>query len=494
MMNSSQRIGNTFKSAVLLSFFSYFFTTSVISAECITSGTTKRLAAKQYAIQCKNPRKDCDPIHGLWYCSSGAINANAIYSRQLLSPPAPVSTVNHDTSAPLNPFTVRSSTQTEMEIARCIDSDGDGWGWNGEESCRTNSIDIYSRASTSNSVSIDTDLDNVASAPRDCMDYDGDGWGWDGVASCKILGAGSVVERSATTIPLSNSVNGTSNGNSTNDKASEVPENCHKLESGDYHITELVTDVFLTAGQSNATGEHTTYDPVQYIKDKTNKRVLVWTDKKRWEIADPRNQTWHNGKFPSGKGQIFNHPGFQIGRAIAELDECRVVAFVATAAAGMAIDHWRHDREGHYSQITNTVTEAINALPVKHQVDMIWWMQGEADDDQIVSRYFYKLKDLIAKFRSESWFSNTGYFLANETGWHLYANEAIRMLRTDNDAFTNYSRGEDSLADPFPNRIDEPVRVHFNEVSLRKIGDLVAKKYLREILKYKNDQTQGSMN
>ncbi len=260
-------------------------------------------------------------------------------------------------------------------------------------------------------------------------------------------------------------------------------DHCSKIDSGDYHLTELVTDVFLTAGQSNAAGANTHYEPYNSSKDKVNNRVIVWTERNQWEIADPYSQSWHNGVFPSGKSVVYNHPGFQIGRAIAEQDQCRVVAFISTAAPGMPIDFWRNDTDGHYSYIANKVTNALNALPGKHQVDMIWWMQGEADNDQDVGRYIYKMNDLIGRFRSESWFLHDGYFLANETGWFPYANQAIRSLGHDGNAYTDFSRGEDRVDDPFPSLSSEQqFKTHFNEVSLRKIGDLVAGKYLYDYL------------
>lgn len=337
----------------------------------------------------------------------------------------------------------------------CFDSDGDGWGWNGSESCRAGNV--ASNASPSESST--------------CIDPDGDGWGWNGVESCRTAGG--------TDNPGNLSI---SNSRSVAGQHSSTTENCEKLRSGNYHITELVTDVFLTAGQSNATGGNTRYLPDTHRQDRVNNRVLAWTDNNRWEVANPKTQTWHNEIYPSGKGRIHNHPAFQIGRAIAEHDECRVVAFVATAASGMQINHWRSNTDNHYTHISDRVTSAINALPSRHKVDMIWWMQGEADNDQNIGRYFYKLTDLIAKFRGESWFQSNGYFLANETGWFTYANRAIRRLSTDSDQFTDYSDGEDTSSDRFPHIATDSIKAHFNEVALRKIGDRVADKYINEYL------------
>jgi len=290
---------------------------------------------------------------------------------------------------------------------------------------------------------------------KECIDTDGDGWGWNDFGSC-------IAEPT------------------TRAQLDEV-DNCGKIQSGNFHITELVTDVILTAGQSNATGDSTTYDPQNFEQDQINNRLIAWTENGSWEIANPAVQSWHGGKYPSGRGPIYNHPAFQIGRSLASSDECRVVAIIATAAAGRPIDYWRNNDDNHYQNISSTVTTALNALPGKYKVDMIWWMQGEADNDPDINRYYAKLTDLISTFRSETWFESTGYFLANETGWFEHANRAIRLLGTDGDAYTDFSRGEDSPTDTFQNlAIDGASRTHFNAESLRKIGALVASKYLWE--------------
>ena len=468
-----------FQSVALSLLFICSFSTPAYSVECMASGTTFRQATEQYANQCIGPRQDCDRIQGRWYCSSEKIDLNTFNLTGNMpdqhSPlPSPVGTNNTNASVQLNPFSNTSNTQ-ESESLPCIDSDGDGWGWDGEESCRVNSGNSSSITAPSIPIHIEESPGAAVDSQRVCIDSDGDGWGWDGVASCEIS------DIRTTTTTLRNTIS----HQSLIPDSQTVPENCQNINSGTYHITELVTDVILTAGQSNATGNDTNYNPARHEQDRINNRVLVWTENDRWEIANPGNQTWHNKRFPSRRGRVFNHPGFQIGRAIADLDECRVVALISTAASGMPIDHWRHDIDGHYSEITQTVTDAINALPVKHQVDMIWWMQGEADNDQIISRYVYKLNDLIGMFRSESWFSGDGYFLANETGWSPYANRAIRTLGSDGNIFTDYSRGEDTPPGSFPSLPNETVQTHFNETSLRKIGDLVADKYINEYVKSK---------
>lgn len=496
------------------------FTKPVAANQCVASGSTLAEAVTRYTAQCENPRRDCDIINGQWFCANIKINSNSLSSVLRLgrTPVELVQESNSNSSQRSNTVAGRS------EPAACIDSDGDGWGWNGVSSCRIAEVGRSAPVQIDNASTKDLNPNVFSAAAADCIDTDGDGWGWNGVSSCRIVAgerASSAQIGDADVNSLNSSVLNTpaadcidtdgdgwgwdgvsscrvtpsevsasaqlsdadvKNTRVLNARQTTVADNCSKLQSGSYHITELVTDVFLTAGQSNAAGANTLYQPGRFREDRINNRVLVWTENNRWEIANPRTQTWHNGRFPSGKGRHFNHPAFQIGRAIAQQDECRVVGIIATAASGMPINHWLNNVENHYSEIDEKVTSAINALPGRHEVDMIWWMQGEADDDQIVNRYFWKLNDLINRFRSESWFSTDGYFLANETRKHFYANEAINLLRNDNDEFTDVSRGEHFRDDPFPAIRGQINDVHFNQVSLRKIGDLVADKYLDEYL------------
>ena len=93
--------------------------------------------------------------------------------------------------------------------------------------------------------------------------------------------------------------------------------------------------------------------------------------------------------------------------------------------------------------------------------------------------YNVQINQLIQLYRSQSWFDSTRYFLANETGWFVNANKAIRLLASDADINTNFSANPVSL---YPGRVlhieSEGVTVHFNETALRIIGDLVRDEYL----------------
>ena len=137
---------------------------------------------------------------------------------------------------------------------------------------------------------------------------------------------------------------------------------------------------------------------------------------------------------------------------------------------------------------------------------MIWWMQGEADDGVQLDVQSRNIKVLIDMFRSEPWFTNSGYFLANETRVTVKVNRAIRQLGIprsddpgyrgnfdfDGDVTTDWSRGEDTTNSGFGSlfpAIFEEARggefAHFNEVGLRRIGDEVSNKYLNYVRRYR---------
>lgn len=333
----------------------------------------------------------------------------------------------------------------------CIDTDGDGWGWDGYRSCLVQSTETQSTR--------ELNIDNVAQ----CVDTDGDGWGWDGAQTC-VLDNARVLEDQPNGVELPDI---------------SPADNCAKLHSGGSPMVDLVTDVVLTAGQSNAAGNKTLFDP-NHPLDQVNERILAWTSRQQWEMANPASQVWNAGRFPKGPGVAgFNHPAYQIARSIVQQDNCRVVAIVASSASGEPISYWLNNIDDHFSLTSKKVSDALAKLPNKSRVDMIWWMQGESDNHPNYLDYNAQINQLIQLYRSQSWFDSTRYFLANETGWFVNANKAIRLLASDADINTNFSANPVSL---YPGRVlhieSEGVTVHFNETALRIIGDLVRDEYL----------------
>ena len=297
----------------------------------------------------------------------------------------------------------------------CVDSDGDGWGWIQELSMSCEVVN--------GKVDTDPDPDPVPD-PADCVDSDGDGWGWNQALgiSCQI----------------------------------EAPDVYSPFGVAD------ITDVILTAGQSNSLGQDTVSDDVL---DAPHERVFVWTLENGWKVANLKTQAWFSNGSPASGGIGHLVPGFRIAKSIVENDPNRIVGLIPTGVAGMPISFW-DDSGTEFPHVINKVSDALAALPTKDEVDLIWWMQGEADDPNAID-YRAELDSLIARFRLQSWY-NTGYFVANETV-ASDVNPLIRSLNNDGDPFTCYSEGEGFLASD---------TVHFDEPAIRDIGYLVSDKYL----------------
>ena len=136
----------------------------------------------------------------------------------------------------------------------------------------------------------------------------------------------------------------------------------------------LVTDVILTAGQSNALAEGSRFQPDLFpAKDRLDARILVWTQYDGWKVANPLNQIWEYDRFPARPWDPVNSnnsPGYQIARAIVDADPSRVVAFIPTSTPGQSIRYWRFGDEP-YDMIKQRVENALNELPSKINVDLL---------------------------------------------------------------------------------------------------------------------------
>ena len=300
-----------------------------------------------------------------------------------------------------------------------FDEDGDGFGWENSSTCI---VDIDGPGDDNDDPDVPTDLTTTyCSSPA--FDQDGDGFGWENNQSCTVL-------------------------------YQEVPSN---------FTADDVTDVVLTAGQSNALAPGTVPDDTL---ESPHERIFAWTKHRGWRVANLKTQVWvsYNDPRNNGVGQLI--PAFRIAKSLVARDPNKVVGIIVTGESGMPIDFW--DENGsHYPEILDTVNSALVELPNKNNVDLIWWMQGEADDPKAYD-YGAKLQSLIARFRSQYWFNSSGYFVANET-YRFDVNPIIRGLNTDGDPFTCFSEGEGlGAADG----------THFDEATIRDIGDLVADKYI----------------
>lgn len=329
------------------------------------------------------------------------------------------------------------------------DPDGDGWGWENNSSCRVggsgNNNNGGGGTPTCTDINSDPDGDGWGweggvscqvdgnGKQKTCVDSDGDGWGWDGVASCKV-------------------------GDNTDTSG---PGNGSAILNG-------ITDVVLVAGQSNAVNENTLSDR---NLDAPSDNIVIWLPgEKRWAKADLCSQVWYkNVKTPFRSWENFcsNNIAFQIAKKIVERDPSRKVALIATGDPGKSISHW--DEYG-YNQIQIQTEEALSKLPVgSRDVDMIAWLQGEADHGKS-DWYSGKLANLIDRFQSENWFTD-GYFLASTTAHQPYrsVNDVIRELCTDTESRTGCVEGED---------LEKKDVAHFSGPALRILGERYADKYL----------------
>ncbi len=117
----------------------------VIAAQCFVSAETLGRARADYARQCSEPRSDCDPVNGQWYCSSETIGPETVFADTMVNNPVSTATANsteEDTPTRAgenqrdDPVNRQPSSSAENPNAGCVDTDGDGWGWTGTESCR----------------------------------------------------------------------------------------------------------------------------------------------------------------------------------------------------------------------------------------------------------------------------------------------------------------------------------------------------------------------
>ncbi len=335
------------------------------------------------------------------------------------------------------------------------DPDGDGYGYENFATCL-----IAPAAETSSEITTpqarqqsdnDVESQSVTTTLPECQsadsDPDGDGYGYENYSTC--LAIDNAQAETETVIDYSSNVIDTDG----------FPENLHR-----------VTDVILTAGQSNAFAEGTRFQPDIYPQDRLDDRILVWTQDNGWKVADPLTQIWEHDHFPArlwDPSRSSNSPGYQIARAIVDADPNRVVAFIPTSTPGQSIHYWRYGAEA-YNTIKQRVENALNDIPHKYQLDLIWWMQGESDAN--ASDYYRNaLGELVDNWRGEPWYGADKYFIANET-IRFEVNQIFRELRTNTDPFTDYSAAE-GLPSIQPNG------AHFNSASYRVIGNRVQQVY-----------------
>ncbi|OED42432.1 hypothetical protein AB833_07295 [Chromatiales bacterium (ex Bugula neritina AB1)] len=491
------------------------------SADCLVSGNSLADAKAIYNASCNEPREDCDPVSGLWYCSSGPVTAASVALAKA-STSANDSTDNNTnpgTSAPSSPALSETVDSGERNVpagnspaqitgtgaGECVDSSGDGWGWDGTASCRVSGATNLPAAGSNQGNAVRDESRNtggVAANTGTCIDSDNDGWGWDGTASCRVSrvtnlpasegNQGNEVRdesrntgsAAATVGPCIDSdydgwgwdgvkscrITTVVNNNDTgqNGAGQSAGVGSESATGSAVTVTRYrpsdITDLVLVTGQSNALGANTSYDPVL---DAPHRSVFAFTNT-GWERADLHqvwDLNWHPRNDPDTDPS--NNFALHFGKRLTRIDDRRVVGFILVTAPGAAISNWSYNGE-FYRKIRAKVLDAINQLPHKSSLDGVLWHQGETDARDTAA-YSVSLNAVIENLRSENWFSADKPFICGEVALPGGVNNRLNALNHDGSPNTACVRGTD-----LPTKTDE---AHFTAEALRALGKRYADQY-----------------
>ena len=275
---------------------------------------------------------------------------------------------------------------SQPQDPNCPDSDGDGYGWDGSATCFPFGLDPQTNQPAPQPNPQPTTPTNPGAV---CIDSDGDGYGWDGSATCFPDGNPPGNTGNPGTTPVNNPTGGNS---------------CPNVDSD--AVRASLTKVFVSAGQSNAVGGNSDFDP-SVDSANCSLRLYVWDDDARqWQLANlgDSNQQWINN---SNRGEQGTKAGsnsnglYHIGKHYANLFPNQVIGLIPTGTPGMPINYWLQNSFQIVNDIDAKVTRAIGS---SRAVDMIWWMQGESDgnNDQNYQTSFDSLMQNIA---SRNWAS-----------------------------------------------------------------------------------------
>ncbi len=452
------------------------------SGACLVVADSLGAAHDLYESHCSEPRQDCDPVSGRWYCSSQNIPNSGVPAGAYSGEQAGSNQSNSSGSSSNNNSGADNAGSGSAGSGVCVDPDGDGWGWNGA-SCRVSG----STGNTTNTGAGDTGngssgtgggtSSSESQSGANCVDPDGDGWGWDGSASCRVSsaansGAGNNNNTAGNnTSDASNCVDPDGdgwgwNGSSSCRVAVRQPSNNASNESNASTVyrSSDITDLVLLTGQSNALGASTDYDSGL---DSPDKQVFAFTSN-GWQVAD-LHQIWDRGWHPRNDPNTdpSNNLLLHFGKRLVSRDRNRVVGFVLVSEPGAAIVNWDYNSE-FYRKMENRVLDAINQLPHKSQLDGVLWHQGETDAND-TAYYTNKLNALISNLRSENWYSSGKPFICGEIAKRGGVNNRLNRLNTDNDAYTACVS-----AAGLSTRIDGS---HFDAEGLRELGKRYADRY-----------------
>lgn len=365
---------------------------------CIVHAPKLAQARTVYAAQCTEPRVDCDPHQGNWFCASFKMNATTpkhVFATESVSE-VPEST---PTTAPVTPPTEVSDTDSPP-----------------------------------------TESDQM----------------------------GSTDNETAANNPGSNSADNSGGNDAVADDSAE--SNTVIVPPTSTRTAADITDLILVTGQSNALGAGTSYDAAL---DQPHPHAFAFTDQ-GWQVASLR-QIWDRDWFPRThpEGDPSNNFAFHFGKRFAENNPNRTVGFILVTAPGMAIDHWRYGGP-FYREVAAKVTDAINQLPHKSNIDGVLWHQGETDanDTQVYTDALYTL---IYYLRTEPWAGPATRFICGETA-QLRVNNRLNGLNRDSDPYSACVKASDLSTQPDGHHFDAP--------ALRTLGRRYADAYSDMLNRY----------
>lgn len=258
--------------------------------------------------------------------------------------------------------------------------------------------------------------------------------------------------------------------------------------------------IIIGSGQSNSGSWGTTYNPKLEI-DQPNENILSYhIDKKKWVLADLRNESLGSLKQNRFKNQ--NSLCFQFAKNLVKNNPNIKVGLICIAHANRSISHWvkyqensiyytenqrlinsnpKKEIEGiYFEEIKKVYEEAIVKLRNKNILNMVIWHQGETDMifKSDLDYYEESLKNLIIQFNELTENKLIGFIGGTILNNQKFNSNGINsIIRKDLDKLYNYAELS-NLA-----RSDE---LHFSTEAIRTAGELYYKAYENLVNKLKN--------
>ncbi len=215
-----------------------------------------------------------------------------------------------------------------------------------------------------------------------------------------------------------------------------------------------VGEVFIVAGQSNASGSSKTlflskYDNVQAGQLQEDGSIL-------WKNGDdPQIRGGGGSPWPLVGDILFTELGMPIG-------------FINVAKGGSSIRDWKLESD-YFKQLIRVIEDSK-----PYGVRAILWHQGESDKGMTSDEYYTRLVTLIHEVQKVAKV-NIPWLVARATYGSGKISESVRSAqkRLWDDGIAWQGPDTDSLGQPYRETSD---RVHFNEAGTREVAKLWVEK------------------